>query len=492
MAIIQSGASADLLTVGPTSKAAYAELRDSAGNALPLMDKSPSGIIPGSTRGLPLIGADGKTPRLIRSFSDGAQVESLPTLQFYEPVEGAAYNPNLWLQTLSTFTVTQANGVMTFNAGNSVTTAQGALHASNKFFPLPQRSKIIFKSRQRHAAHFANNVIELGLVSPTSSATSALTAQSSNGAFWQKDASGQYIPKCIVGGTEVVGTPISNASFLAQVANTEYALFEVEMDQDGAWFRIYTVAGVLVTGSEQRVDLGATVGAFTSTHFQAFLRNYNTGTVATAVQSMVGATAVYSLDTVANKSGQHLMAGLGLNCLVAPLTTFGQTANYTNNAAPTTRTVANTTEQEATLGGHVSWANGANSFGGSDTADYILFGYTVPTNYNLFIQGIRLSTVNLGAANAAAPYTIEYFLAYNHTGATLASGSPRFVPLGFQRLAASAAIGETFDRDTVWNMATPIMVLPGRHFAIGARVLAGTATASQIIRTIAAIDGWFE
>lgn len=489
-AILQSGATLDVATVGPTSKALHTQLYDAAGNVLGQGDKTPSGLVPGASRGLPSLLSEGKSPRFGRVNSDGSLSDSLPVVQFFEPVEGATYNSNLWLQTLTTFTVTQANGLMTFNAGNSVTSAQGALHTSTKFMALPMRSKLIFRSRQRHTPHYTNNVMEFGLATPVTNATSTLVSNVTNGAFWTKDGSGQYVPRLMFTGGEVLGTPISNSAFTSQVAFTDFATFEVEMDQEGAWFRIYTASGVLVTGSEQRLGLGATVGAYGATHFQAFLRCLNTGIVATAVQMIVGATAVYSLDTVLNKNGQHLAAGLGFNCLVAPLT-FGQTPNFSNQVAPTTRTVSNISVLEATLGGHVSWNNSGTSFGASDTTDLILFGFSVPLGYNLFLNGLRLSTVNLGVANGANPYVIEYWAA-NHSSGNLASGTPRFIPLGTQRLAPAAAVGEVFDKDTVWNPATPLMVLSGRSLLIGARVLSGSATAAQVIRTLAAVDGWFE
>jgi len=473
----------------------YVELRTPEGTPISQVDKTPSSITPGTTRGYPSIGADYKTPRLIRSFSDGAQVESLPNLLFWEPVEGSAFNSNLWTQTLTSFTVTQATGGITFNAGASAAIGAGALHLSNKWVPLPPKAKLILRSRQRHTTHYNNNLIEFGIANNATSATATLTSLSANGAFWQKDGTGQYTPKIIIAGSEYAGTALSNASFIAQVPATEYALFEVEMDQDGAWFRIYTSLGVLVTGSEQRIDLPSAITGWSVTHFQVFARSYNNAATGTAVQLILGATAVYSLDTVSGRSWPQIVAGLGLNSLVSPLTAWGQTANYTNVTAPTTRTVTNTTELETTLGGHVSWNNAGTSFGTNEAAlsDLILFGYTVPANYALFINGLRLSTVNLGAANGAAIYTIEYFLAYNHTGATLAAGSPRFVPLGFQTLANGAAIGAAFDKDTIWQPVTPIMVLPGRRVAIGARVIgASIATVSQVIRTIATVDGWFE
>ena len=491
MAILQSGASTDLQTVDPTSKAARASLYDLLGAVLHRIDKTPSGIIPGVTPGFPLIGADRLTPRLLRSMSDGALADGRPMLCFCDPVEGAAVNTNLWLQTLTTMTVTQAAGTMLLNAGPSFATTVGALQTAQHFAPLPGRAKLIFRSRQRHTQHYNNNLIELGFANATS-ATTTLEVQGVSGAVWQKDGTGQYIPSVFVSGSRVSGTPISNSAFAAQVPPTDFAVFEIELDEYGAWFRVVTSAGVLVTGSEQRIDFGVTIGDWAVTHYTPMVRTYNSGATGTAVQVYVGQTEVYLLDCDHNKPWSHQLAGMGYNWTQNPVSTFAQLANYVNLTAPTTRTPTNTTALEPTLGGHVSWNNAGTSFAGDDTKDWVLFGWQNPSPYTFYLTGLRLATANLGAANGATPYTIEYSLQAGGVAVTLVGATNRFIPLGFQTLAAAALVGALFDRDTDWRPGTPVAIQPGRWLHLVGRVINGTATSGQVIRTAMAPDGYFE
>jgi hypothetical protein len=491
MAILQSGATADLLTIDPISKAARQILFDSAANPLHKADKAPSGITPGTTAGLPLVGANRITPRLVRSMSDGALADGRPMICFSDAIEGAAVNTNLWVQTLTTMTITQGTGTILFNAGASFATTVGALQTAQHQVPLPGRARIIFRTRQRHTQHYNNNLIELGFANATS-ATTTLQVQGATGAVWQKDGSGQYIPSLFVAGTLIAGTPISNAAFVSQVPATDYAVFEIEVDEYGAWFRILTSAGVLVTGSEQRIDFGVTIGDWSVTHFTPMVRTYNSAATGTAVQVYVGQTDVYLLDIQHNKPWNHQLAGMGYSWVQNPVTTFAQLANYVNITAPTTRTPTNTTALEPTLGGHVSWNNAGTSFAGDDTKDWILFGWQNPTPYAFYLTGSRISTVNLGAANGATAYTIEYALQANGVAVTLVGATNRFIPLGFQTLAAAGAIGAVFDRDTVWNPGTPVAIQPGRYIHLVGRVIVGTATSAQVIRTLWTPDGYFE
>lgn len=488
MAVIKSGASTDQLTVDVTSKAARATLYDTGGTVLTKADKS--AIVPATTPGLPIVGADGSLARLARSMSDGSLANGQPVLEMFDPIEGAAVNTNTWTQTTTTMTIAQASGVITFNNGSSFATTVGALQTAQHLCPIMSRSKTLFRSRQRHGAHFNNNLIELGFMTPASATASAI----GSGAVWRKDGTGQYVPVLSIAGSETLGTPISNATIVAAIPSTNYALYEVEADGYGAWFRIVTMDGVLV--SEQRVNFPGNTGDWTVSHLTPAIRIYNSASTGTAVQLFVAETAVYSLDVNQSKPWAHQMAGNGWGHFQSP-TAYTQTANYTNVTAPTTRTVTNTTALEATLGGHCSWSNGANSFAANEGAasDLIIFGYQIPTPYAFYCTGIRIDTVNLGAANGAAAYTIEYSLAANSNAvslATAAPNAPRFIPLGFSNLAGTAAIGTAFSGPIDHAFSTPIVIQPGRFIHVVARVIgASAATASQVIRTVALLEGYY-
>ncbi len=493
MTIIKSGAGSDQLTVD-TGKAAYSRLRDS--NAADALKVDKAAIVPATIQGLPILGADYKIGRAVRAMSDGSLADGSPTLLWSDTVEGAAVNTNLQVQTTTTMTITQATGVTTYNAGSSVATTVGAAQMSQRSFVLPSRGRVLWRSRQRHTAHFNNNLIELGLLNIAApSATTTLQVQLASGAVWQKDGTGQYIPSLFINGALTVGTAISNATFVAAVAATDYAIFEVELDEMGASFRIVTTAGVLV--SEQRIDFPVGTGDWTCTHFNAYTRTYNSAGAGTAVQILAAESAVYQLDTNAGKPWSHIQAATEMSALRSP-TAFTTLTAFANNAAPTARTPTNTTAAgEVGLGGICSWSNGANSFGASDTLDLIIFDYQIPVPYNFMLTGIHLQSVNMGAANGAAIYTIEWGLSLGLSALSLATAGTypgARLALGFETIANAAAIGAAPTTPPIdLRPGTPWFVPAGRYVHVFARVIgASAATGSQVIRTACTIDGYFE
>jgi hypothetical protein len=482
--IIKSGATSDTLTVDTTSKAARTSLYESgSATALDKTDKLASGWT-STSKGLPVMGVDYKTPRAIRVNSDG----SLPapeSLAFLEQVEGATLNTVLWTNTNTTMTVAQAAGLITLNNSAITTTTTGNLLLSNRSFAITSRGKIIFRSRQRHTAHGTNNLIELGF-GTTASATAAGIG---TGACWRKDGTGQYVPVIsVVNGTETLGTPISNATFVAAIPATDYAIFEIEMESSQCTFRILTSLGVLV--NEQQIDLTAITGNYQATHVQAMIRLYHAGAAGAATQALIANASVWVMDQLQNKSWPAIQSGYGLNSLASP-TAYTQLANWTNSAAPTTRTLANGTAAETTLGGLLV----ANSIAGGNT-DLIMFGFTVPSPYTFYFTGIRISPpLNQVVAVATTATLFIYGMSINNTAPTnLGSGTHFRVGLqGSHNAAIALAANAQFSgNDVVWTPATPMAVAPGRGLTVFCRELVGTATATETYLWSVAIDGWFE
>jgi hypothetical protein len=439
-----------------------------------------------------LAGSEYKIARHLRVDEAGGLRTAQESLFLFDACEGAAVNTNTWIQTVTTMTIAQAAATgIQFNAGSSVAATVGAMHTSHRRIPKVIGSPLLARFRVRATAHFANNLHELGFGSPAT----ATTASIGDGVVWRKDGSGQWLPVISINGAEILGTPISNATLTAAIPATDYFVLTVEVKHSAARFCIYTQSGTLVTSQDIDLTQGASLSGFAVTHLQLLARTYNSGTVATAVQLFMDECSVFALDGMAQRPWPHVLSGMGFNASQSP-TAFTQNQNYTNNTAPTTRTPSNTAAGEATLGGHISWSNGANSFPASDTTDLILFGWQNPSPYTFYFTGLNLSTINLGAANGAAIYALEYALAFNASAVSLATAAPyapRFMPVGVQTLANAAAIGASFDKDTVFRPNTPIAVMPGRFLHLVARVVGGSlATASQVIRTVAAVDGYFE
>lgn len=486
---IISGASSDLLTVDPTSKAARVSLYDASGNVIAVIDRG--AVVPGAQGGVLNSGVDWKMARLLRAGSDGALRVSDTDLMLYDSIEGAAVDTGKWIQTLTTQTITQAIATGTlFNASAITTTATGSMHTSHRKFPRGERLPIIFRSRQRHTAHGANSLIELGFGNPAT----AITVSAGDGAFWRKDGTGQYLPVIVIGGSEILGTPISNATFVAAVPTTDYARFEVIIYDDRVQFSIFTQNGVLV--NEQQIALSGTgVANYQNTHHTAFIRTYFSGAGGAATQVFVHGTSVLMLDAPNSRASREAQSGMGYNSTVVP-TTFLQAAQFANSADPAAAVLSNTTPSYTTLGGKFL---GPTPTPAAAVTDFALFGFTVPTPYTFYFSGIQITCVNRGVAITGTPTILEWFIGFNASSGSLASAapySPMKVPLGQMVLPVGATpvtLDTIFNGSPVqWYPNTPLAVQPARTVIVGLRVAQGTATAAGFIRGGVAIDGWFE
>lgn len=473
-----SGSNVQDVNVG---KAAFVTLYDASGNLIARPDQSV--VSPGTSAGVMTEGQDYKIARLLRASPSGQLRTSDEGLLFYDSCEGAAVNTNLWVQTTTTMTITQANGITTFNAGNSFATTVGAMQTTHRRSPIVARAALIFRQRAADGAHFNNNLIERGFGNPAS----ATAASVGDGAFWRKDGTGQYVPVLSFNGAENLGTTISNAAFLAAVPAGSYAVFEVQLETSRAKFSIWTSLGVLV--SEQWIDFPAAIAQFASTHLVGFARNYNAAATGTAVQTLVAGTTIASSDQLlVNRPWQNTLSALGYNAAASP-TAYTQLASYANSAAPANAALSNTAAGYATLGGQYGFA----AVAGVET-DYALFAIAIPSPYTFYATGAHISLYNTGAVGGAGLTTLQWSLGVGSSAVSLATAGtypPLRITLGSQSLPTTAAIGQNAP-DIVTVFGTPYAVQPGRFVHVILKMPVGSATASQVLRGTVRIDGYFE
>jgi hypothetical protein len=141
---------------------------------------------------------------------------------------------------------------------------------------------------------------------------------------------------------------------------------------------------------------------------------------------------------------------------------------------------------------------------GAET-DFVIFTYTVPAGSvtqpgkNLVLRGVRIDTVNTGAAVATTATTLFWALGVGGTAADLATADSltaatrafRRIPLGIQSFIVGAVAGAQATPIDV-NLDAPVVVAPGTRVNGIVRVPIGTATGSQVIRGMITINGYFE
>lgn len=477
--VVKSGAGSELWTIDPTSLAGRVTLYDAQGNPIQIVDKTE---LSATQKAQLTMGSDGKAGRFSRIDKYGNSGILKSALKWYDPVEGAAVNTVVWTQSLTTQTMTQANESILFNASAITTTTTGSMLASTMQFFKKPRIPLLVRFTKVQFNHFNNAVMEMGFGLPVS-ATAATPVP--NGCFLRKDTDGAVYLVNSFNGTETLSPALTSPN------KTNFYTVEVVVMDDNSMVRVYDSSGICIIDQSLSFAV-ANQATWSVSHLPIFVRTYNNTAPASAPSLRISTTAVYELDIDDTEPFTHKMTGLGKHLWNNPFTAFNQLANYANNTAPTTRTPSNTAAGETTLGGQISWANGANSFGASDTLDLILFGYQNVTPYQMVITDLMVDTLNLGAAVGATEYTIQYFIAVNGTAISLATATYTRQTLGFQSIATGSAIGARFNPRFSENFQSPIVVEAGRFVVLGARVISGTATAGQIIRTLAAFKGYFK
>lgn len=468
---------------GVANRAGFVQLYDAAGNPVAPSNR---GAIIDTIGGNLLSGKDYKIARTTRAMPDGSMVSARENLLFYDSVEGAAVDTNKWIQTTTTQTITQSAANILFNAASSVATTTGALQVTHRRFAFVPRSSKVFRTRIRATAHFTNNQLQYGFGLPAS----ATAVGAADGAFWRKDATGQYIPVISIGGAETLGTPISDATFRASVNTTDYAWFEVFLEESRATFSIVTQTGVNV--NTQVVEFPVAVSSFQSTHLAAFLQNVNTGATGTAVQMFVSGVAIYEVDGDVLIDPYEAQSGMQYNSLTSP-TAYTQAAQWANSADPAAAVLGNAAASYTTLGGLFI---GPTPTPAGAVTDFPLFSWANPAPYQFYVTGVKISCINRGAAIATTATVLQWGLAFNSSAASLATAapySPMKIPVGLQTFAIGGAIDSPpTPGDLSLDLNPAYAVQPGRQLAVILRILQGTATAAGFLRGSVAITGYYK
>lgn len=422
--------------------------------------------------------------RPLRVSTDGRLRAGVDTVQWSDTFNHAIQDTSAYQHVTSTATLALTGGYLVFNAGNSVASAAVARVQTYRTFQLLGSSAMEVGFRVRFAINSqTNNVAELGL------GFAATTVTPTDGAYFKMETSG-----AVVGVMNRNGVETTTSTLFTPVANTVYYLRMI-VDQDRLEFYVDAeLQGVIATPT---TDPAITF----SRAMPLLMRFFNSSATSSAQRMEVSDAIIVTRDLSTNRLWPTSQAGQLLHSISVPRgTTAGQTANFSNSAAPASATLSNTAAGYTTLGGKFQFAAVAGA-----ATDYALFGYQVPAssaaggNKNLVVRGIRIDTYNTGAAVATTSTILEWGVGVGSTAVSLATTdsatagtrAPRRIPLGVQAFAIGAAIGAVANTIDV-NLDAPLYVEAGTFLHIILQMPVGTATASQVIRGTVFINGYFE
>jgi hypothetical protein len=478
MALIQSGATSDLLTIDPTSKAARVSMYDPSGNPMVVTDGMNA---TGTQGGFPMAGTSDNTYRVMRTDRIGSVRTGNDSMLLHDDMEGTTLNSWLWTTSLSTMTVTQAgNSGILFNAGASVASGVYAILTSQKQFIKMQASPLRARFRVKFVPT-TNTIAEMGFCLPV-----AATGQISTGVFFRATTTGTIVPVIAYNGADVVqGTDMSTAIGAISGGFNNYFTCGIWVDDDNILFTVQDVA-TGYTVAEQTLQIPRNQAkTFSTTHIPFALRLYTTGIPAVAPQVYLSDVMVLGLDILSNKMWAHQLAGTSNGGEILP-TTFAQASNYANSTVAANATLSNTAAGYTTLGGLFSFVAPVGA-----VTDFALFGFTVPAPYTFYCTGIHITSYNTGAAVATTSSLLHWSVANNSSAVSLATAGLARTTLGAQSFPIAAAIGATAT-DLDVQFQTPLITNGGRILHVIVRVPVGTATASQVIQGSVMINGYFE
>lgn len=418
---------------------------------------------------------------------NGAVLVSTDSVAFFEQVDGSTLNTNVWTTSVSTMAVAQAAGYITLNSAASVSANAYAILTSIKNIPLygtlPVKVSI---NALIPILPEANATVELGI------GLAATTAAPTDGAFFRWNASGQFCGVISTSGVESqlvfsgTYTDANGDSVVVPPVITDSEIYEITLVEDIVQFAI---GDVLLGEVQVPAGLAYPTG---SGRLPLFARVYNGATPpVTAPQVKIGQVVVAQQGMNQQKDWREILAELGRNSYQHP-TTYGQTATHANSANPSSATLSNTAAGYTTLGGRYQFA----AVSGAAT-DYALFGFQVPTGYQLKVYRCAVSTVNTGAAVAVTATILDWSVGVNASAVSLATvdgagtWAPRRLPLGVQAFKLLDGIGQVAT-DILRTFDPPLVIDAGRFFHIILQMPVGTATISQVIRGDVMIEGVFE
>lgn len=395
----------------------------------------------------------------------------------FDVVDGAALNTNIWTPATTTMTIAQANGFVTLNSG-AITTANTSAQVTSikqhqfiNGYPLTIRMLVnVSVAAQSNATMEAGAAVASGTSAPT------------DGVFFRWNSSGEFRCVCNFGGVETQSA--------AQTMPGTNTLLQLHIVIKGTSVDFYQANTLLVTVSVPATASGPT----SSSRYAQFFRVYTgSSPPVTAPQLSFAASFVFHADLNHNKPWMHMMSSVGRSAYQSPVTAFAQTANWTNSTNPTSATLSNTAAGYTTLGGLFQFA----APGGAST-DFALFGYQIPTGFQLHVTRCSITSINTGAAVATTATIMRWGIGINASAVSLAtadspptSWAPRRIGIGQQSWVVGDPIGkQATDIDRAFDTA-PI-VDSGRFLHIICAVPTGTATASQVISGTVQVEGYFE
>lgn len=420
-----------------------------------------------------------------------------PTME--ENFIAAAQNTGLWRNGVTNFTFSFATpGFVVFNASSIVTAGAAQYYQSYQHTVLGGQSPVTVDIPfMITAAPPADWQAQAGLAALT---TTPFTF--TDGVYFRLSSAGLALVLNYAGTETVSGVMLPAADITPNVVFTARLVIgsertELWVNDPNGTLGTPDASAFAYLGAIDTPPANPYPCAQLSQPFSA--RLFHSAAAGAAVQFRLGGPSIAEGDTGQNRSWERSLARQGLiGAQGQNGQTMGSTALLTNSlAAGAGVAMTNTTAALGTgLGGQ--FATQPTLAAGTDG---IVCSYLnpVPTNAiqgkTLMIDGVRIQAA-VTTVLVGGPLLYEYSLAFGHTALSLATAegiaakAPRRIALGFETIAATAAVG-TIGAGVLVPFKNPIPVNPGEYVALVAKNL-GVVTSSGVVVFAVTFDAHWE
>lgn len=413
----------------------------------------------------------------------------MDTVLFNDRFTATTQNVNNWQYVFATMTAAQPGaGTVNFGVVQGTTSAHGAFMRTFQQFPLVGTAPLAveFTAGQFTAALVANEEWYMGLGLPSAAVTIP-----TDGVWFKLTSAGLIGVLAFSASSVETGVLVAFGDLnISELNKYVIVIGEREIEY---WFDDQFLG---------HLDIPLASGQpFITSSLPIFLQKRNTGNVSNTNTMRVGYVTASLMDIATSKPWGHQMATMGKMGYQGQnggtLTTTALLPNAAGATAVTGGAISQTVAIATGLGGQAGIV--ANTPG----ADGIITAYQVPlgginqTPRNLIITGIRIDSVNIGAAVATTASVMQWSVGYGAwipagtlppltqadtaSFATATTKSWKRVPLGLQSWIVGAAIGAPAEVMEIDLGDSPIVVHPGEWVSAIAKFIVGTATASQVI-----------
>lgn len=410
----------------------------------------------------------------------------MDTVIFTDTFNATTQNTSNWRHTFTTMTMTQAAGFLNVNAaGTSTVASNSAFLQTFRHFPIIGTAPLAMEwNVQADRVPIANEVILFGF------GIAVAAAEPVDGCWFEYTSAGlQGVIRYNSGATQKTGALLDTTTF---GVNTTHKCVAVVAEREIEWW----IDDVLY--AEQSIP-AAQGQPFLTTALPAFIQKYNSNTVGSSpnVIFRVSDVTVSLMDIASNQTWANQMSSMGMGLQGLNGGTMGSPqVQWANTTLPTAAAATNTT---AALGAFLGGIFQMNAPATSAT-DVIISMYQNPaggvnqTPRTMKLRGIKVTAINSVAAVATTPSTFALAIAWGGTTVSLATAETgsfvtatakarRIQPIGVVTLPIGAVAG-TPSNECVFDFESPIIINPGEFVGVCAKILSGTATATEVIQWV--------